>query len=97
MSAPAAVHERRKLLLVQSNQSLHCELAPIFADLDVVCVDLGEQALALVRRAEPDVLLFDLGSAREPAHAPRELELLRQIVTLAPSTKIIAITEPEAR
>jgi len=97
MSAPAAVHERRKLLLVQSNQSLHCELAPIFADLDVICVDLGEQALALVRRAEPDVLLFDLGSAREPAHAPRELELLRQIVTLAPSTKIIAITEPEAR
>jgi two-component system NtrC family response regulator len=69
----------------------------MFADLDVVCVDLTEQALALVRRAEPDVVLFDLGSAREPAQAERELELLRQILTLAPNAKIIAMTEPDAR
>jgi len=97
MGALEAGHERRKLLLVQSDQALRGELATMFADLDVVGVDLCEQALALVRRAEPDVVLFDLGSAREAAHAARELELLRQILALAPNTKIIAMTEPEAR
>jgi two-component system NtrC family response regulator len=97
MGARDAAYERRKLLLVQSDQALRRELETMFADLDVVCVDASEQALALVRRAEPDVVLFDLGSAREPAHATRELDLLRQILTLAPNTKIIAMTEPEAR
>ena len=51
----------------------------------------------LVRRIEPDVVLFDLGTAREPAVAAQSLELLRQILNLAPDTKIIAMTEHDAR
>jgi two-component system NtrC family response regulator len=97
MGALDAPDERRKLLLVQSDPALRRELQTMFADLDVVSVDASGQALALVRRAEPDVVLFDLGSAREPAHAARELDLLRQILTLAPNAKIIAMTEPDAR
>jgi len=96
MDEREAPQERRKLLLVQSDRALRRELETIFADLDVMCVDASEQALTLVRRAEPDVVLFDVGAAREPAHAPRELELLRQIITLAPKIKIIAMTEPDA-
>jgi len=97
MGALESVHERRKLLLVQSDQTLRGTLASMFEDLDVVCADLCEEALTLVRRAEPDVVLFDLGSAGGPAQATRELELLRKILTLAPNTKIIAMTAPEAR
>jgi two-component system NtrC family response regulator len=92
-----AGHERRRLLLVQSDQALRRELGTMFADLDLECVDVCEQALALVRRAEPDVVLFDLGRSREPLHAARELALLRQILILAPNVKIIAMTEPDAR
>jgi two-component system NtrC family response regulator len=97
MDGLEAPHERRKLLLVQSDQALRRELETIFADLDVMCVDASEQALTLVRRAEPDVVLFDVGAAREAAHAPHELGLLRQILAIAPKTKIIAMTEPDAR
>jgi two-component system NtrC family response regulator len=92
-----AANGRRKLLLVQGDHTLRRKLESIFADLDVGCGELSGQTLALVRRAEPDVVLFDFGAAREPAFSARELELLRQILTLAPNTKIIAMTEPEAR
>ena len=50
-----------------------------------------------MRRTEPDVVLFDLGTAREPAVAAQSLELLRQILNISPDTKIIAMTEHDAR
>ena len=49
-----------------------------------------------MRRNEPDAVLFDLGT-REPGSALASLELLRQILNLAPDTKIIAMTEEDAR
>jgi two-component system NtrC family response regulator len=97
MSAMNAAPERGKLLLVQGDQGLRRELETMFADLDVVCGDASEEVFALVRRAEPDVVLFDLGNAREAEAAANELCLLRRILTLAPNTKIIAMTEPDAR
>jgi two-component system, NtrC family, response regulator len=97
MGLADAGHERRRLLLVQSDPALRRELETLFADLDLACVDVCEQALALVRRAEPDVVLFDLGRSREPRHAARELTLLRKILTIGPNIKIIAMTEPDAR
>src|SRR5450755_171243 len=97
MDAPNARGERGTLLLVQTDQALRRELEAMFAEFNVLCSDASEQALALVRRAAPDVVLFDLGPAREPALATKELELLRQILALAPNTKIIAMTEPDAR
>ena len=51
----------------------------------------------MVRRTEPDVVLFDLGTARDPAVAAQSLELLRQILNISPDTKIIAMTEHDAR
>src|SRR5687768_2273903 len=89
--------QRRKLLILTPDRGLRQELETIFADLDVVCGEPSEQVLALVRRAEPDVVLFDLGPAREPGSAARALELLRQILNLVPDTKLIAMTEQGAR
>jgi two-component system, NtrC family, response regulator len=88
--------ERRKLLILASDRALRRELEQIFADLDVTCSEPSDQVLALVRRIEPDVVLFDLG-AREPAIAAQSLELLRQILNIAPETKIIAMTEQDGR
>jgi two-component system NtrC family response regulator len=89
--------QRRKLLILENDRSLRRELEQIFSDLDVTSTETSDQALALVRRLEPDVVLFDLGAAREPAVAAQSLELLRQILNLAPDTKIIAMTEHDAR
>ena len=88
---------RRKLLILENDRALCDELQRMFSDLEVTCGETSEQALATVRRMEPDVVLFDLGAAREPAVAAQSLELLRRILTLSPDTKIIAMTEHDAR
>src|SRR3954466_9061059 len=94
---PTAQPQRRRLLILENARNLRREREQIFADLDVTSTETSEQALVLVRRLEPDVVLFDLGTAREPAVAAQSLELLRQILNLSPDTKIIAMTEHDAR
>src|SRR6201995_547167 len=94
---PSAQRQRRKLLILENDRSLRQELEQIFSDLDVTSTETSEEALVLVRRLEPDVVLFDLGVAREPALAQQSLALLRQILNLSPDTKIIAMTEHDAR
>jgi len=94
MSAPA---QRRKLLILENDRALRRELENIFSDLDVTACETSEQTLATVRRAEPDVVLFDLGTVLKPELAAHSLELLRQILNISPDTKIIAMTERDAR
>ena len=79
---------RRKLLIVASDRALCRELEAIFSDLEVVRGEPNIQVLPLIRRMEPDVALFDLTSG---------LELLRQILNLAPDMKVIALTAHDAR
>jgi two-component system NtrC family response regulator len=92
-----AAMQRRKLLILENDRALRRELETIFSDLEVTASETSEQALATVRRTEPDVVLFDLGTAREPAVAAQSLQLLRQILNISPDTKIIAMTEHDAR
>jgi two-component system NtrC family response regulator len=87
--------QRRKLLILEDDPGLRAELEKIFADLEVTVSETSEQALTVVRRLEPDVILFDLGNA--PSQSAPGLELLREILNLAPDTKIIAMTEHDAR
>ncbi len=93
----AAEKHRRKLLILENDRALRRELEQIFSDLDVTVSETSDQALVIIRRVEPDVVLFDLGHAREPSLAAQGLELLRQILNIAPDTKIIAMTEHDAR
>ena len=58
--------QRRKLLILENDRELRAELEKIFADLEVTFCDTSEQALVLLRRIEPDVVLFDLGTAQRP-------------------------------
>ena len=57
MGAANATAQRGTLLLIQSDQALRRTLEALFADFNVICSDASERALALVRRAEPDVVL----------------------------------------
>jgi two-component system NtrC family response regulator len=92
-----AAMQRRKLLILENDRALRRELEAVFSDLDVTVCETSEQTLATVRRTEPDVVLFDLGTAHKPAVAAQSLELLRQILNISPDTKIIAMTEHDAR
>src|SRR5580658_526879 len=89
--------QRRRLLILCDDFGMRRELEKIFSDLDVTASEICEQVPVLVRRAEPDVVLLDFGAARAPAGAKQSLELLREIVKLSPDTRIIAMTEYDAR
>ncbi len=94
----AAATQRRRLLILENDRALRRELETVFSDLDVTACETSDQTLATVRRTEPDVVLFDLGTAHKPRTvAAQSLELLRQILNISPDTKIIAMTEHDAR
>jgi len=80
---PTAQKQRRKLLILENDRSLRRELEQIFSDLDVTSTETSEQALVLVRRLEPDVVLFDLGTAREPAVAGDRPELTEATIVVS--------------
>jgi two-component system NtrC family response regulator len=88
--------ERRKLLILEDDAALGRELAAVFSDLDVTCSGIGAQALKLIRRIEPDVVLFNLGECAGRGET-QNLGLLRQILHLAPATKIVAVTGENGR
>ena len=89
--------QRRRLLILCDDQGMRRELEKIFSDLDVTASEICDQVPVLVRRVEPDVVLLDFGAARAPAGAAQSLALLRDIVKLSPDTRIIAMTEYNAR
>jgi two-component system, NtrC family, response regulator len=89
--------QRRRLLILGDEPGMRRELEKIFSDLEVTASEISDQVPVLVRRVEPDVVLFDFGTARAPSGATQSLELLRQIVKLSPDTRIIAMTEYNAR
>jgi two-component system NtrC family response regulator len=89
--------ERRKLLILERDPTLCRELGVMFADLDVVFGDGGEQTLGIVRRVEPEVVLFSLDTHHGPEGQQRSLQLVQEILHNAPDTKIIAMTEDDAR
>ena len=93
----AVANRRRKLLILENDRTLRRELEMVFSDLDVTAIRTSDDTLGVVRRTEPDVVLFDLGTAREPEPAAQALELLRQILNLTPDVKLIAMTEHDAR
>jgi len=81
--------ERHKLLILERDPALRRELSVMFADLEVVFAE-ADQALAIVRRVEPEVVLCSL----DRGHS---LDMVQQILSIAPDTKIIAMTEDDAR
>src|SRR5260370_5508073 len=93
----AAAMQRRKLLVLDNDRARRRELEAFFSDLDVTACETSDRTIAIGRRTEPDAVLFDVGTASEPAVAAQSLELLRQILNISPDTKIIAMTEHDAR
>ena len=54
----AAAMQRRKLLILENDRALRRELEAVFSDLDVTACETSDQTLAIVRRTEPDAVLF---------------------------------------
>jgi two-component system NtrC family response regulator len=90
------VATRNKLLIVGEDPSIQCELRSCLKDYDLVLAGDRGNAISELRRHEPAVVLQDVG---RPIGADSEacLATLKEIVALAPHTKVIVVTDPSDR
>jgi two-component system NtrC family response regulator len=84
--------DKRHLLVVEDDKGLQSQLRWAFEDFEVVISGDREDAIAQVRRVQPGVVLLDLGLPPDPGGVTEGMATLREILSLAPETKIIVVT-----
>jgi two-component system NtrC family response regulator len=82
----------RKLLIVEDDPGIQSQLRWCFEDYEVVAATDRESAIAELRRHEPPVVLQDLGLPPDEGGVTEGLATLREILSLAPFTKVIVVT-----
>jgi len=82
----------KKLLIVEDDVGLQKQLKWCFSDYEVLIASNREEAVAAIRRHEPAVITLDLGLPPDPANVSEGFAALNEILSIAPSTKIIVIT-----
>ncbi len=84
--------EKPGLLIVEDDAGLQKQLRWTFEDYQVHQAANRAEAIALLRRHEPPVVLQDLGLPPDPEGVNEGFEALREILSLAPQTKVIVVT-----
>ncbi len=82
----------RKLLIVEDDPGIQSQLRWCFEDYDLVLAENRPSAIAELRRHEPPVVLQDLGLPPDDSGVEEGFATLREIVALAPHTKVIVVT-----
>ncbi|MBC7982222.1 MAG: PEP-CTERM-box response regulator transcription factor [Candidatus Obscuribacterales bacterium] len=87
----------RRLLIVEDDPGLQTQLRWCFSDYEVLLAGDRTEAITQVRRFEPAVVLQDLGLPPDPNGATEGLNTLREILQIAPHTKVIVVTGKHER
>jgi two-component system NtrC family response regulator len=85
-------HNTPKLLIVEDDVGLQKQLRWCFDGMEVFQASNRAEALALLRRHEPQVVLQDLGLPPDAEGVSEGFATLQQMLALAPQTKIIVMT-----
>lgn len=85
------------LLIVEDDPGLQKQLKWSFDQYETVIAGNRNEAIAAVRRHTPRVVTLDLGLPPDPSNASEGLATLKEILTLAPATKIIVVTGNDDR
>jgi two-component system NtrC family response regulator len=83
---------QKTLMVVEDDPGLQKALRWAFEGFKVVTAEDRETAIAHLRRHEPHVVTLDLGLPPDPGGATEGLATLQEILSLAPSTKVIVVT-----
>ena len=83
---------KAKLLIIEDDLGLQKQLRWSLDQYDIALADNRASALAQLRRHEPSVVTMDLGLPPDPDGATEGLATLREILALAPDTKVIVLT-----
>lgn len=86
-----SVNERH-LLVVEDDPGLQSQLRWCFDDFNVAISSNREEAIAMVRRQQPGVVLLDLGLPPDPGGVTEGMNTLKAIQSLSPTTRIIVVT-----
>ena len=92
MAAPT-----HKLLIIEDDPGVQDQLQFCFEDYDIVVAEDRSAAIAELRRHEPPVVLYDLGVPTDDEDIEARLAVLKEIVALAPQTKIVVVTGHDDR
>ena len=86
------VQQNPVLLVVEDDVGLQKQLKWSLDDYEVVFAATRQEAVAALRRHEPAVVLQDLGLPPDPEGVTEGFEALKEILTIAPATKVIVVT-----
>ncbi len=78
-----------KLLIVEDDLGLQKQLKWSYDQFHVLCASNRDEALALLRAEEPDVVTLDLGLPPDPDGVSEGFKALDEMLKLKPDTKII--------
>ena len=84
--------KQRVLLIVEDDPALQKQMRWAFDSRETIVADDRESAIAQLRRHEPAVVTMDLGLPPAPDDVTEGFRLLREILALAPDTKVIVLT-----
>ena len=84
--------KRKPLLIVEDDRALQKQMRWAFDQNETVVADDAESAIAQIRRYEPAVVTMDLGLPPHPEDVTVGFNLLKQILDVAPHTKVIVLT-----
>jgi two-component system NtrC family response regulator len=84
--------DRPLLLMVEDDRGLQKQMRWSFDQYEVVFAEDRDSAIAALRRCEPSVMTLDLGLPPHTDSTEEGFRTLEEVLSLAPATKIIALT-----
>lgn len=82
----------KRLLIVEDDAALRAQLKWSFEGYELYFAENRQQAIAALRQHEPQVVLQDLGLPPDAEGTSEGFATLREILALAPQTKVIVVT-----
>ncbi len=90
-------NDKKTLLIVEDDPGLQKQLKWSFDNYQVIIAGDRSEAITALRRHSPAVVTLDLGLPPDPANASEGLATLKEILDLAPATKVIVVTGNDDR
>ena len=84
--------QRKPLLIVEDDAALQKQMCWAFDRYETITARDRESAIAQMRRYEPAVVTMDLGLPPHPNDPEEGLQLLEELHSLVPDTKVIVLT-----
>jgi two-component system NtrC family response regulator len=84
--------DKPRLLIVEDDVGLQKQLKWCFDEYEVLIAATRSEALAQLRRFTPPVVLQDLGLPPDPDGVAEGMATLKEILSVAPATKVIVVT-----